>query len=710
MQSLQALVDRYGELPDTLTATTRNGGRHYVFKPVPGLRCSTSKIAPGLDVKAQGGYSAVEPSFVAPDAGSAGSGQYAWIDWDPLNDEMPVIAVAPDWLIEMASGPPPAQQGVGAASVREGGRNDYLSREAYRFRKQGRTVEAIEPVLQALNQEFCVPCLDPTEVARIAQGKAGIDSESAAPQRQPLFYALKDLLALRAPPCWLVRDFLEESVLAELYGEPGSAKSFAALDVGLCIAHGITWHGKSVATGAVFYIAGEGFGGVRRRIAAWCTEHAIAEGSFGPFFVSQRAIALCDESAVRAVEEEAEVLLARETPPRLVIVDTVARAFSGNENSTEDMCRFIAALDGLRAQLNCAILLVHHTGHGNADRARGSSALRAALDAEFAIKKDGNRVTIACTKMKDAEMRPPIALELHSVALPGWFDEDGATVTSAVLRIATEEQPLRKRKLSRDAALGEQTFIAAAIGQGTRANADPAVSLEQWRQAFYAKSTADGPNAKRAAFSRARRELTDEGIVCAEDDAYTLVLPNVNWAAELILSKDKIAASIANGANGSEHQPNGVLPPEDPRANEHEPLSLESVRRSVGSGGAKVTNEKVARAFEEFENAWWSSDPQHKEVQCLDGVPYVTKDALDRYWEEARGKRKGGPVAHIVRPLLHASGSYPSILSRVNGVTRDLRWRGSPGPIIAEREQGWVLTDAEIAADWMSRAEKRNGN
>ncbi len=42
-------------LPATRTHRTRSGGLHLYFKHRPGLRCSTAKIAPGIDVRAEGG-------------------------------------------------------------------------------------------------------------------------------------------------------------------------------------------------------------------------------------------------------------------------------------------------------------------------------------------------------------------------------------------------------------------------------------------------------------------------------------------------------------------------------------------------------------------------------------------------------------------------------------------------------------------------------
>lgn len=60
-------------IPFTLTHTTRSGGKHMVFKHQPGLRCSASRIAPGCDVRADGGYVVWWPAAGCPE----------WLDDDP---------------------------------------------------------------------------------------------------------------------------------------------------------------------------------------------------------------------------------------------------------------------------------------------------------------------------------------------------------------------------------------------------------------------------------------------------------------------------------------------------------------------------------------------------------------------------------------------------------------------------------------------------
>src|SRR6516225_11927406 len=80
------------------------------------------------------------------------------------------------------------------------------------------------------------------------------------------------------------------------------------------------------------------------------------------------------------------------SPPRLLILDTLARCFgAGDENSTGDMGVFIASLDRLRADFpQLTILIVHHSGKDDTKGARGSTALKGAADAVMHLTKKGS--------------------------------------------------------------------------------------------------------------------------------------------------------------------------------------------------------------------------------------------------------------------------------------------------------------------------------
>jgi Bifunctional DNA primase/polymerase, N-terminal len=66
-------------LPRTRTHRTRSGGLHLLFQPHGDMQCSVSKLAPGVDVRARGGYIIWWPAFgysVLADAPLA-----PWPDW-----------------------------------------------------------------------------------------------------------------------------------------------------------------------------------------------------------------------------------------------------------------------------------------------------------------------------------------------------------------------------------------------------------------------------------------------------------------------------------------------------------------------------------------------------------------------------------------------------------------------------------------------------
>ncbi|EOY8379226.1 AAA family ATPase, partial [Escherichia coli] len=120
---------------------------------------------------------------------------------------------------------------------------------------------------------------------------------------------------------------------------------------------------------------------------------------------------------------------------RLIVIDTLARCFGGNdENDSRDMGAFIQGCDAIKQATGATVLVVHHSGKDETKGARGSSAFRAALDAEYRISRENSDVTAlvaACTKMKDAEEPKESAYDLKSVEV--FTDTDGEEIVSMVV-------------------------------------------------------------------------------------------------------------------------------------------------------------------------------------------------------------------------------------------------------------------------------------
>ncbi len=93
--SLKMVVAKHGPLPDTLKAESPSGSLHHYFNYPDGVRItnSASKIAPGIDVRGDGGM------VVAPPSVKPGVGTYKWLNENPIAD-------APDWLITLCQEEP----------------------------------------------------------------------------------------------------------------------------------------------------------------------------------------------------------------------------------------------------------------------------------------------------------------------------------------------------------------------------------------------------------------------------------------------------------------------------------------------------------------------------------------------------------------------------------------------------------------------------
>lgn len=281
------------------------------------------------------------------------------------------------------------------------------------------------------------------------------------------------------PLDWLIEGLIERDSLAVVFGDPGAAKTFWALDMAFCVASGTPHHGRDVKTGPVIYIAGEGHNGLARRRKAWENRHQINLKEF-PIYVSEGPAMLTDlvnlSTVLTAIDE---VVQKAEQAPQLVVIDTLARNFGpGDENSTQDMTKFVRACDGIRVEHGCAVLLVHHTGHADKSRQRGSTVMNGAIDVSYRLKKnDQGVITIDHGKQpKDFLPVEPFAFQFRTVEL-GIENEDGTPATSAVLQ--SVDVPMSSHNSS--AKLGTNQRTGLSVLKTLMSAGDVLVS--EWRDA-----------------------------------------------------------------------------------------------------------------------------------------------------------------------------------------------------------------------------------
>ncbi len=179
--TLSDLETKHGPLPQTVEVLTGGGGRHVFFALQPGLKVPTrTGVAPGIDVRGEGGY------VIAPPSLHASGRRY---EWAPGREPGEVeIAQAPRWVLDLvgkrgstASAPPPNVEVV----IPEGQRNATLASLAGTMRRRGMRESEIRAALQIVNSERCRPPLGDHEVAEIARSVASYpsgDVKGEAPQ------------------------------------------------------------------------------------------------------------------------------------------------------------------------------------------------------------------------------------------------------------------------------------------------------------------------------------------------------------------------------------------------------------------------------------------------------------------------------------------------------------------------------------------------
>ena len=321
-------------------------------------------------------------------------------------------------------------------------------------------------------------------------------------------------------PEWVIKWFIESDSLVQIFGDPGCGKSFIGLDIAASIATGKNFHGNHTKPGAAYYMAAEGRNGIARRLKAWENRWQLSL-SDSPLYISTGGGNLCNPDGAAEIVEAIESI---GEPPALIVIDTLARNFGpGDENSTKDMNMFIAALDRIRERYRCTIILIHHTGHGDKSRGRGAMALKGALDAEYRMDKDiHGTVRLEATKMKDAEIPDPMAFTITSVEI-GMIDEDGETVTSAVLD-STEYQVPEKQTAGKGKHQQAATRILQNLYDEHRQRLEDGgfcpstarVRVDDWRTACIESGI------NRTNFHRVKHSLTDQGVVFIEHGFVTL--------------------------------------------------------------------------------------------------------------------------------------------------------------------------------------------
>lgn len=338
----------------------------------------------------------------------------------------------------------------------------------------------------------------PKEAAVTAPAKGAAWSSGLTPEAEKAFaesrkYKTDDLHLLSSElPQWIIRGLIECDSLTVLSGQAGTGKSFLALSWLFHVAAGLPWNGMKVRQGACVYVCGEGHHGIRRRFSALSLDTGIRIDEKLPISVSRTAARLSEQDGVDEVIADTLKIIERRGPLALVVIDTVARNFgAGDENSTPDMSRFLHGCDMIRKMAKVSVVLVHHTGHGDKSRGRGSSVLPGAVDTDLILSRvEGNRICLESNKVKDGEPLKPMTLNLHQVELDE-VDDEGEPVTSCVMRYMPDVESIVRsvakrggpnQKKAMDILRKQYSLQRANVEASGRPPSAAHVTIEKWKE------------------------------------------------------------------------------------------------------------------------------------------------------------------------------------------------------------------------------------
>lgn len=256
--------------------------------------------------------------------------------------------------------------------------------------------------------------LDMAEPIEVEPADATADEPSAAFR----IYTAREVIALPEVPFRVRGIGLPQRGLGLIPGPSGSGKGLVTEDLAVCTALGQPWRGEfAVEQCPVVIIVAEGWSGIAGRQRAVYAQHGIADDEDVPVYYVAASPSIDDADIASRLADQ---IAALNPCPRLALIDTYRATNSGDENDSTDTAKYLRGMSRLEQAIEGFVIATAHVPW-TAERERGSTALRAAMDWVAMIQKEDDVVTMSCLKSKDGPEFKPLRWRIEPRA-------DSATV------------------------------------------------------------------------------------------------------------------------------------------------------------------------------------------------------------------------------------------------------------------------------------------
>lgn len=458
-------------LENTTLVETPSGGLHVYYR-ANGHRIGSnaSKLAPGIDVRAEGGY------VIA-----AGSPGYLYVDG---HGPETIAALPPILGKKLAYATPTPLIPPEALTIAEGGRNAALASLGGTMRKRGMDPAAILAALLAENKAKCKPPLPESEVATIAKSVgryAPAEEVAAVLPGDDIGHTFIDWAVFwdrdRSEAEWVYPDVLARGRGHAIYAIHKAGKSLLMLYLAAEIATGtekcvVVYLDYEMTEADVFdRLDDMGYGMhadlSRLRYALLPTLPPLDTAAGG------KALAeLVDDVQVQWPEHHI-----------VVVIDTVSRAVKGKENDADTFRDFYFHTGIRLKRRGITWARLDHGGKAAEQGQRGSSSKGDDVDVVWKLGKTQNGISL---RRELARMSwVPAEVTLRMFPEPLRYERLAGDWPEGTIETAIMLDVIDKKRRSRGMAPLKETTAAAIkalreIGEGTRRNV--VCAAVRWRK------------------------------------------------------------------------------------------------------------------------------------------------------------------------------------------------------------------------------------
>lgn len=324
-------------------------------------------------------------------------------------------------------------------SISEGGRDNAITSIVGTLITQGLSKEQVLAKALILNDERCKPPLKLWEV------KKSVDSiwrteykdkpQPTPPKDNPFgFRTYKELMQM--PPIeWLISQHLTSKGVMFIYGSSQAGKTFASVDLALCLCFKSQWLGFDIKKNVpVRYCAFEDYRGVAMRVDGWAEYHGYTQEDMSDKFRLGGEGASLNITSEASVNQFIEALQLDGFKDGVIFLDTFNKICGGEEeNANGKMGMAIIQAERISQATNSLVVNIHHNGKDKGKGMRGGSALHAGADLVYSIEKHSDNHSLKFEKIKNAKDGHNVGYKLETVELDKQYYNDENANTAVVI-------------------------------------------------------------------------------------------------------------------------------------------------------------------------------------------------------------------------------------------------------------------------------------